>query len=133
MKYFTIKELSASLTAERNGIINTPHDEAVAKMETLIEKLLDPIRELWGKPLRVTSGYRCKKLNKAVGGAKNSQHLRGEAADITTGNRVDNRCLMSSIIESSLDFDQLIDESDCLWLHISYNATKNRREILTIS
>ncbi len=132
MKYFTIKELCTSLTAERNGIINTPPAKAVSRMETLVGKLLDPIRELWGKPLRVTSGYRCKKLNKAVGGAKNSQHLRGEAADITTGNRADNRRLMNSIIENSLDFDQLIDESDCLWLHISYSATKNRREILTI-
>ena len=81
--YFTISELTASATAQREGIDNCPPASAYHLLHVLIEQLLDPIREAWGAPILVSSGYRCKELNALVGGAKNSHHLLGCAADIT--------------------------------------------------
>ena len=79
---FSMKELAKSSTAEKLGIDNTPTPEASAQLSNLVTHVLDPLREMYGKPITVNSGYRCPKLNDAVGGAKNSQHMRGEAADI---------------------------------------------------
>ncbi len=129
-KYFTITELIRSRAAEAAGIDNTPPPEAASALTVLAEKLLDPVRELWGKPITVNSGYRCHALNKAVGGSPSSQHLRGEAADITAGSPTKNRRLFEMIAASGLDFDQLIDECGYSWLHISYRETPNRRKIL---
>lgn len=129
-KYFTLDELVRSATAAARGIDNTPPAAVEARLEVLAEKLLDPARELWGASLRVTSGYRCPELNAAVGGAATSQHLQGEAADITAGSREGNRRLFEAIAGSALDFDQLIDERDYSWLHLSYRAGANRRQIL---
>jgi hypothetical protein len=91
---------------------------------------LDPVRELWGAPLRVNSGYRSPALNAAVGGAPSSQHMAGEAADITTGSREGNERLFGLIVSSGLKFDQLIDERGWSWLHVSYREGANRRRIL---
>lgn len=129
-KYFSIEELSLSAVSKRRGIDNTPHTEAAKNLELLIEDLLDPVREAWGAPIIVNSGYRCEELNRVIGGAVNSQHLRGEAADITTGNRADNKRLFDKIGISGMEFDQLIDEKDYSWVHISYSAGRNRRQIL---
>ena len=73
MKYFSITELTASATAQREGIDNSPTESVHQLLLVLVEKLLDPIREAWGEPIVVSSGYRCKELNTLVGGAKNSQ------------------------------------------------------------
>lgn len=129
-KYFTLEELTRSATADRRGIANTPPPQAAASLRTLVEKLLDPVREIWGAPITVNSGYRSPELNKAVGGAAGSQHMRGEAADITTGSREGNRRLFSMIAESGYEFDQLIDERGYSWLHVSYRAGNNRRKTL---
>lgn len=130
MKYFTIAELSRSETARSAGIDNTPPSGVVMSLTALVEKLLDPIREAWGRPIQVNSGYRCLKLNTAVKGAATSQHLRGEAADITAGSPALNKQLFDLITASGLDFDQLIDESNYKWIHISYRAGRNREQIL---
>ena len=74
MKYFTMTELTASATARRKGIDNTPDMQAKANLTALVSNVLDPLRELYGKPIVVTSGYRSVKLNRAVGGAARSQH-----------------------------------------------------------
>jgi hypothetical protein len=95
-----------------------------------MDNCLDPIRKAWGKPIGVNSGYRCRRLNEAVGGTPTSQHLKGEAADITTGSKEGNRRLFELIQSLGVDFDQLIDESGYKWLHISYKAQGNRRQIL---
>jgi hypothetical protein len=129
-KYFTVEELCRSEVATSRKIDNTPPSEATGALTALIENLLDPVRERWGGPITVNSGYRCLELNRAVGGAPTSGHLRGEAADITVGSPAENRRLFELIVDSGLPFDQLIDERDYRWLHISYRADKNRRQIL---
>lgn len=134
MKYFTIDELCASDTARRKGIDNTPNADARLRMQTLIEQLLDPIRAAWGGPISVNSGYRSPALNKAVGGVSNSQHMKGEAADITVGSQEANKQLFDLIVElrqnGRISFDQLIDESNYSWLHISFKSVGNRNEVL---
>ena len=87
---------------------------------------------MYGKAITVNSGYRCSKLNAAVGGAKTSQHMRGEAADITAGSKTENKKLFE-LIRDNLPFDQLIDESNYSWVHVSYVSTsKNRKQILSL-
>ena len=130
MKYFTIAELCRSNTGEKLGIENVPNSFQKANMENLINHLLDPIRQMWGKPIIVNSGFRCVKLNKAVEGAKNSEHMSGCAADITTGNKADNKKLFDMIRNSSLEWRQLIDESGSSWIHISYNQSDNKKQVL---
>lgn len=128
MKYFTMDELSASRTARAEGIDNTPPEAARRNLEALAENILDPLREAWGKPLRVTSGYRCPALNKLVGGVAGSQHLTGHAADISTGNAVDNRRLYQLVQGLKLPYDQLIGEHGFSWIHVSYDPGRNRRQ-----
>ena len=132
MKHFTIAELTRSATARKLGIDNTPPPEAEAALRLLTDNLLDPVRELWGKPIIVTSGYRCAALNRAVGGARNSHHLKGMAADITTGSQADNRRLFQMIMQSSLPFTQLIDEHGFSWIHISFDMSDLRRQVLRL-
>ena len=129
-KYFSIEELSASPTAHSRGIDNTPSERAIANMNAMITNLLDPLRALWGRAIRVNSGYRSPQLNRAVGGAEQSQHMRGEAADLTTGSCSDNRKLFNLICECGLEFDQLINEHGYSWIHVSYSAGHNRRQII---
>ena len=130
MKYFTIEELCRSETARIRGIDNTPTEEVRKNLMALVDNVLDPLREWYGKPIYVNSGYRCPALNKAVGGVANSQHLTGQAADIDVNDRAENRRLMKHI-EDSLDFDQLIWENGGAWVHVSYRPdSRNRRQVL---
>ena len=132
-KYFTINELTKSSTAQRLHIDNNPTQEVKDNLNKLIDNVLDPLRELYGKPIIVNSGYRCTKLNKAIGGAKNSQHLVGQASDIRTvqNTKESNKQLFELIKNSKLPFDQLINEYDYNWVHVSYSP-RHRRQILTI-
>ena len=132
-KYFTINELTKSSTAQRLHINNNPTQKVKDNLNKLIDNVLDPLRELYGKPIIVNSGYRCTKLNKAIGGAKNSQHLVGQASDIRTvqNTKESNKELFDLIKNSKLPFDQLINEYDYNWVHVSYSP-RNRRQILTI-
>ena len=124
MKYFTMAEMTNSETAKKRGIKNEPDETQRRNIETLVNELLDKVRELWGKPLRVTSGFRCEKLNSAVGGVKKSHHTLGCAADIVAGTAKDNRLLYDMIVKSGLKYTQLIGEkttaAGCQWVHISY-------------
>lgn len=131
LQYFSIDELSHSSTAKRLGIDNTPPPEATAALERLIKNVLDPARAIYGRPIVVNSGYRSPELNKAVRGAANSQHVPGEAADITAGSPAENRRLFA-IIRQLGDFDQLIDENNFTWIHVSYKPSGNRRQILKL-
>ena len=127
MKHFTIKELIRSDTARRLGIVNTPPPYAVRALNELVDHVLDPLREAWGGPIHVNSGYRCPELNKVVGGTPYSQHQRGEAADITVGSPARNRRLLALIKRLNLPVDQCIDEKGCRWIHVSHRAGHNRR------
>ena len=133
MKYFTIKELISSSTAKRKGINNSPDKRTEASLVALTYNILDPLREKYGEPIVVSSGYRCPTLNRLVGGAPTSQHIRGEEADIHTVSNTpeDNKKLFDLIVELKLPFDQLIDEYNFKWVHVSYSP-RNRREILHI-
>ena len=122
MKYFTMHELTRSDTASRHGIDNKPGIKETVCLQQLVDILLDPIRAAWGRPIVVNSGYRCPELNRLVGGAANSQHTKGQAADIEclTRNPDDNRRLFQLIRNMNLPFDQLINEFGYSWIHISY-------------
>ena len=125
MKYFSFSEMIVTNTQ----LPNIPNWEQIANLQRLINNLLDPIREKWGKPIKVNSGFRSDAVNAAINGAKNSQHKTGEAADITTGNPTDNKRLFEMIASSGLAYDQLIDEKNYQWIHISL-STRNRQQIL---
>ena len=127
MKYFTIKELCASSTATARGIDNTPDAEAVANLTNLVNYLLDPLREMYGKPIRVNSGYRCPKLNSAVGGSATSEHRYGMAADIDAGSKAENKKLFE-LIKNNFVYGQLIDERDYAWVHVSFNPQRMRNQ-----
>ncbi len=132
MRHFTIEELCASETARRRGIDNTPGAEERDCMVALVEAVLDPLREAYGKPIAVGSGYRCPRLNEAVGGAAKSQHKKGQAADIvgTPNTREENRRLFSLVKELGLPFDQLINEKNYQWVHVSHRRGGNRGQEL---
>lgn len=129
MKYFTMDEMVRSDTARRKGIPNLPNGEEKENLRALVENVLDPLRELWGAPIVVTSGFRCVKLNRAVGGASRSQHTKGQAADIRALSRttIDNKRLFEVMQKSGLPFDQLIDEYGYQWVHISFRKDGNNR------
>lgn len=124
-------EMIRSDTATAKKIRNLPNHDEVRRLNALMDYCLDPIRELWGKPIGVNSGFRSRELNRAVGGSSASQHLRGEAADITTGSVEGNRKLFELIQASGIEFDQLIDENNYKWLHVSYKTKgRNRKHVL---
>ena len=133
MKYFNYYELTASSTAKRKGIDNTPDATVRANLTALVANILDPLREAYGKPIVVSSGYRSPKLNRAVGGAAKSQHVTGQAADIHTlsDTPADNKKLYDLILKLKLPFDQLINEYNFNWVHVSYSP-RNRRQVLKI-
>lgn len=136
MKYFTVAEFVRSETADRRGIDNKLPKELLPNVQALINNVLDPLREAWGKPITVTSGYRCKALNKAVGGSATSQHMVGQAADVTAGSRKENKRLFYLIQELGLDFDQEIWEKGNSegpdWVHVSYREGNNRKQVLLL-
>lgn len=130
MKYFSINELTRSTTAARLGIDNTPPAEATRSLEALVANILDPLRKAYGKPIKVTSGYRCPMLNRAVGGARNSQHIKGEAADITAGSPTENLYIYNLL--KNLPVDQAINEYNYSWIHVSYNPQRHRRQFFSL-
>ena len=138
MVYFNLNEMTRSATAKRLGIDNTPDKQAERNLVALVEKVLDPLRKLYGKPIVVTSGYRSPALNRAVGGARASQHCTGEAADIRSlsDTREDNMELLRVLLGSGLVFDQIICEfpdgkGRPDWIHVSYKRIGNRGSKLT--
>lgn len=134
MKYFTMNELTHSATAVRKGIDNTPDSSAKASLTALVANVLDPLREAYGKPIVVSSGYRCAKLNRVVGGVARSQHIYGQAADIqaTNKSKSEHKKLFELVQKLHLPFDQLIDEHDYQWVHVSFKTSGNRRQVLHV-
>lgn len=129
---FTLQEMTESLTAKKRGIDNTPHDEKVIEnLKALCENVLEPLRKIIGKPIIISSGYRSGQLNAYIGGATNSQHVSGQAADISMD--MENAEVFKAISEN-LEFDQLIWEfgsnDNPEWVHVSFSSTHNRKQML---
>jgi len=131
-KHITYKEATHSDTAAKKGIDNTPGASEIIAMKRLAENIFEPMREHFGKPIRVNSFFRSKALNKVVGGSETSQHVKGEAIDIS-GIGVSNKELFN-YIKNNLDFDQLIwefgNDSEPQWVHVSYKLGNNRKNVL---
>ena len=129
MKHFSIEELCRSEIAKAEKIRNNPDSLSKQRLTTLIEKLLDPLRDEYKDEIHISSGYRSFQLNKRAGGVLTSQHLRGEAVDIDNNNRIENEKIYNILLD--MDFDQLINEHDFAWVHVSYkDKDRNRHQIL---
>lgn len=130
----SLAEVIYSATALRKGIVNKPTITHLINLKEVAKNIFQPCREHFGKPLRVTSGYRSKELNKAIGGSNNSQHSKGEALDMQSTEGYTNRDLFM-YIKDHLSFDQLIGEfpdnvGEFAWVHCSYKTEGNRGEVL---
>lgn len=134
-EHITYAEATVSNKAKQLGISNAPNEQELKAMKLLAEKVFEPLRKWYGKPIQITSFFRSAKINKAIGGVQRgntvSQHARGEAVDIDTTS--DNRKLFD-YIKDNLPFDQLIwengDDNVPGWIHVSYSETRNRKQVL---
>ena len=131
-KHISIEEATLSPTGLRLGIDNTPNEDVLVNMKLVAERCFEPIRNWYGRPIKVNSFYRCDALNKAVKGSATSQHVQGKAMDISTGTKAGNK-LIYECAKNNLIFDQLINEYDYSWVHISYNKNNNRNQTLIIT
>jgi zinc D-Ala-D-Ala carboxypeptidase len=133
-KSFTLNELTKSQEATRLGIDNTPNEEQILNLKLLCENVLQPIRDFYGMPLSVSSGYRSAALCEAIGSSSKSQHTKGQAADFEIFG-VANKDLADFIVKN-LDYDQCIlefwneNEPNSGWVHCSFNASGNRKQFL---
>ena len=130
-KNFILSEITRSNTATRLGISNEPTKEHLENMQRLISNLIQPLRDELG-PIRISSGYRNPSLNRAIGGSRSSQHCKGEALDIQFWQmgKMMNILIYERILDSGLEFDQMINEFDFAWIHISLKEKDNRKQVL---
>lgn len=130
-KNFVLSEITRSNTAKRLGIDNEPTKKDLENLQRIVTNLLQPLRDHLG-PIRISSGYRSKELNRAISGSNKSQHSKGEAVDIQfwKEGKMCNKEVYDWIIDNAVEFDQMINEFDFSWIHISLKKSKNRREVL---
>jgi hypothetical protein len=132
-KNLTLQELIHSDTAKAKGIDNSPTNEHLRNLIEIANNIFQPLRDGIGKPIRISSGYRSEKLNKAVGGSKTSQHNKGQALDLVATTGFTNKDIFY-YIKKNLEFDQMIWEfgtdKNPDWVHVSYNKGKNRKQVL---
>ena len=135
--HFTIEEMYASDTARRLGIDNKPTTQKMINLVYLCAFVLEPLRVAMNEPIKIGSGYRCEKLNKAVGGVYNSQHLKGQAADLCIAGAIQKGRKWFEYIRKHLPFDQLIWEKNpktgSCWVHVSFvypDFGKNRKKVI---
>lgn len=128
-EHFTLEEMTRSAKASAMGIANNPNEEQTENLKALCENVLEPLRNHLGRAVVINSGFRCRKLNDAVKGARNSQHMRGEAADIRVGSKKEVMEIMHFIM-TECSFDQLIWEKSARsqWIHVSYSRTAKNRQ-----
>ena len=133
-KNFSLEEMCRSNTASVRGLPNVPNAEQVKNLQQLCENVLQPLRNHLGKPVVINSGFRSQAVNMAVGGAKNSQHTKGEAADIKCKDYPYAKEIYTWIMDN-LKFDQVILErkGKSVWVHVSFRTNgKNRQQALTM-
>ena len=134
-KNLALAEVTRSETAKRRGISNMPTPEHIENFKKLAENVFQPIRDHFGVPIRISSGYRSKELNAAIGGSSSSQHCKGEAIDIDMdGTTVTNKQIFD-FVKANVNFDQMIWEfgtdANPDWVHVSYNSDgAQRKQIL---
>ena len=133
---FSLAEMTKSETALRLGLDNEPNDEQLANLVALCENVLQPVRDHFGKGVKVNSGLRTLPVNRAIGSGDSSDHVKGAAADIEIPG-VANADLAQFIVDSGIEFRQLILEfytpgiPDSGWVHVSYNPADNKKQVLT--
>ena len=134
-KHISFDEATKSITAIRRGIFNKPGKVELANMKLVAEKCFEPLREWYGKPIKINSFYRSKALNTAVGGSSTSDHVKGMAIDLDTGNNAENLKLFNWL-KDNVEYTQLIfeygDKSGPDWVHISYDKNNLKKQILYI-
>ena len=131
-KNFTLSEITKSNTAKRLGISNAPNQEHLNNMQILIRDLIQPMRDALG-PIRISSGYRSPVLNRAIGGSTKSQHCKGQALDLQfwKEGKMCNKEIYDWVLKEGIEFDQMINEFDFAWIHISLRPdSKNRKMVL---
>ena len=130
-KNFVLSEITRSNTATRLGIDNEPSKKHLKNIQILISKVIQPMRDELG-PIRISSGYRSPELNRTIGGSAKSQHCKGEALDLQfwENGQMNNRKIYDWIIDNGIEFDQMINEFNFSWIHISLKGKKNRKNIL---
>ncbi|MBK6963271.1 MAG: peptidase M15A [Bacteroidales bacterium] len=128
-KNFSLYELLLTSNRKFDEEQYNPPQAIIESLRALSVNILQPLRDALGSPVNLNSGYRCPSLNTAIKGSKNSQHMTGQAADIVDHNH-GNEFLFKKIKELNLPFDQLINEFDYRWVHVSYDPSRNRRQIL---
>ena len=134
-KNFTFEELTASATAKAKGIRNNPGQTDIINLCALVHRVLQPLRDAMGQPIKTGSGFRSLALNMAVGGVSNSQHMKGEAADLCIDGDIQKGKRWFEWIKTHCEFDQLIWEKNPktgnYWVHVSYRADgKNRKQVI---
>lgn len=130
-KNFVLSEITRSNTAKRLGISNEPTKEHLENLQRIILNIIQPMRDSLG-PIRISSGYRSKELNRAIGGSSKSQHCKGEALDLQfwKDGQMCNKEVYDWVIDNAVEFDQMINEFDFAWIHISLKKDKNRKDVL---
>lgn len=129
--HISYDEATVSATALRWKIDNTPDPETLERMKAVASACFEPLRAWYGSPIKVNSFYRSPVLNKKVNGAKNSQHVTGEAIDISAGSKEENKKLFDWL-KTNVVYDQLINEYDYTWVHVSFRLGNNRKQMLTV-
>ena len=130
----TLKEVTKSGTATRKGISNEPTKQHLQNLKIIADKVFQPIREYFKEPIYISSGYRSKLLNKAIGGSSTSDHCKGFALDLDQDYRntgITNK-MVFEFIRENLEFKQLINENNYSWIHVSYDPKNLKNEILEL-
>jgi hypothetical protein len=131
-KHLDLAEVTRSESAKREGIINMPTPEHYENLKVIAEKIFEPIREHFGVPILISSGYRSEALNVYIGGSRSSDHSKGRALDLDmdgSSSGVTNKMIFN-FIKDNLEYDQLINEFDFGWVHVGYRLNANRKQTL---
>lgn len=130
-EHISYLEATNSQTALKLGINNNPDEATLERMKLVAKECFEKVRAFYGKPIKVNSFYRSPELNKAVKGSKTSQHVKGEAIDLSAGSKEQNKILFDWM-RLNLDYDQLIWENGGVWIHVSYKSKGNRKQVLNL-
>ena len=128
---FVLSEITRSNAAKRLGIDNGPNKEHLRSIQRIVTNLIQPMRDALG-PIRISSGYRNPNVNRAIGGSSKSQHCKGEALDLQfwSDGKISNKEIYDWVLSSNVEFDQMINEFDFAWIHISLIKEGNRKQVL---